>query len=140
MRKMINNFLLRLVVVLVAVVLGFSGNGLAGESAPPKNLLENPGFEYGVAGWRLDKAGETQATFKVDRVEAAHGKSSRLGHHREGRAVGYTIRAERRGPGARKNVYLFRHGQEHRRTRRGEAGDRGAGAPGIERPQPSRSR
>ncbi len=140
MRKMIDNFLLRLVVVLVAVVLGFSGNGLAGESAPPENLLENPGFEYGVAGWRLDKAGETQATFKVDRVEAAHGKSSALvtiGKAEQwGTQFGQNVEAPVRG-----KTYTFSAMAKSTAAPVAVRLEIEAPAPpGIERPQPSRSR
>jgi len=48
------------------------------EAGQPKNLMANPGFEYGVDGWRLDKAGDTAARLVVDQKEAAAGLSSAL--------------------------------------------------------------
>jgi hypothetical protein len=70
----------------VTAVVAFSSllvASIAGAQSPanarqPRNLLANPSFEYGVDGWRLDRAGDTAARFVVDQKEAAAGQSSAL--------------------------------------------------------------
>ena len=47
-------------------------------SAAPKNLFSNASFEMGRAGWGMDKAGGTAASFQADPAEAAAGRHSAL--------------------------------------------------------------
>jgi hypothetical protein len=52
--------------------------GLAAAEKPPANLFTNPSFENNRDGWRLDKAGKTDAKFTVDAADAKDGQSSAL--------------------------------------------------------------
>jgi hypothetical protein len=52
--------------------------GLAAAENPPANLFANPSFEQGREGWRMDKAGKTDARFAVDAADAKDGQSSAL--------------------------------------------------------------
>jgi len=60
-----------------AVLLAWTA-GLAAAVKPPANFFTNPGFEQGRDGWRMDKAGKTEARFTVDTADARDGQSSAL--------------------------------------------------------------
>jgi len=62
--------------LLVAATLLAWTAGLAAAEKPPANLFANPSFEQGRDGWRLDKAGKTDARFTVDTADAKDGQSS----------------------------------------------------------------
>jgi hypothetical protein len=63
--------------LMAATLLAWTA-GLAAAEKPPANLFTNPSFEQGRDGWRMDKAGKTDARFTVDTADARDGQSSAL--------------------------------------------------------------